>query len=78
MKTGLTESPGVTKSPGVTGKPGAPGVVVAPGLPGVVGGTESKIPGTGTRYRVPVIKPEPGPGMTGTCSKFTGRLTNDC
>ena len=29
-------------------------------------------------YRVPVIKPEPGPGVTGTCSEYTGRLTDDC
>ena len=29
-------------------------------------------------YRVPVIKPEPGPGMTGTCSESSGRLTDDC
>ena len=50
MKTGLTKSPGVTESPGVTGKPGAPGVVVASGLPGVVGGTESRILGTGTGH----------------------------
>ena len=68
-ETGLTESPGVTESPGMTGKPGAPGVVIAPGLPGVVGGTESWIPGTGSLNRVPVIKREPGPGMTSTCSE---------
>ena len=65
----------MTESPGVTGEPG---VVVAPGLPGVVGGTESRVPGTGSRYRVPVIKPESGPGVTGTCSEYTGRLTDDC
>ena len=50
MNTGLTESSGVTESPGMTGKPGAPGVVIAPGLPGVVDGTESRIPGTGTGH----------------------------
>ena len=37
----------MTESPGVTGEPGEPGVVVAPSLPGVVGGIESRIPGTG-------------------------------
>ena len=49
-----------------------PGVVGVPGLPGVVGGTE---------HRVPVIGPVPdlpGPGVTGTCSEYTGRLTVDC
>ena len=56
----------MTKSACVTGEPS---VVVAPGLPGLVGGTES---------RVPVIKPEPGPGVTSTCSEYTGRLTDDC
>ena len=29
-------------------------------------------------YQVPVIKPEPGPGVTGTCSEYTGQLTDDC
>ena len=66
MWTGLTDSPGVTDSPDVTGEPG---VFVVPGLPSVVGGT---------KYRVPVIGPEPGPGVTGTCSEYTGRLTDDC
>ena len=56
----------MTESPGVTGEPD---VVVATGLPRVVGGTES---------RIPVIKPEPGPGVTGTCSEYTGRLTDGC
>ena len=27
---------------------------------------------------VPVIKREPGPGMTGTCSESSGQLTDDC
>ena len=53
-------------------------MVIAPGLPGVVGGTESRIPGTGSRYRILVIKPAPGPGMTSTCSESFGRLTDDC
>ena len=35
-------------------------------------------PSLGYRIPVPVIKPEPGPGMTGTCSEFTGQLTDDC
>ena len=78
VKTGLTESPGVTESPGMTGKPGAPGVVIVPGIPGVFGRTGSWIPGTGSRNRVPVIKPEPGPGKTGPCSETSGRLTEDC
>ena len=43
-----------------------PGVVSVPGLPGVVGGTDHRIPGL------------PGPGVTGTCSEYTGRLTGDC
>ena len=67
----------MTESPSVNGEPGEPGVVVSPGLPGVVRGTESRIPGTGSRYRVPVIKPELGPGVIGTCSEYTGRLTDD-
>ena len=59
----------------MTGEPGEigePSVVGVPGLPGVVGG-----PG----HRVPVIGPVPGlprPGVTGTCSEYTGRLTGDC
>ena len=73
MKTGVTESHGVTESPGVTGKPGAPGVVVAPGYQ-----EWSVEPSPGYRVPVPVIKPELGPGMTGTCSESTGRLTDDC
>ena len=32
----------------------------------------------GYRVPVPVIKPEPCPGMTGACSESTGRLTDDC
>ena len=43
-----------------------PGVVTVPGLPVVVGGTS-------TEYRVPV----PGPGVTGACSEYTGRSTDD-
>ena len=65
----------MTESSGVTGEPG---VVVASGLPAVVGGTESRIPGTGSRYRLQGIKPEPGQGVTGTCSEYTGRLTDNC
>ena len=37
----------MTESPGVTGEPG---VVVAPGLPGLVGGTEPRVPGPGTGH----------------------------
>ena len=66
MLTGLTESPGVTVEPGVIG---LPGVVTVPCLPSVFGETE---------YRVPVNRPLPGPGVTGACSEFTGRLTDDC
>ena len=77
MKTGLTESHDVTESPGMTGKPTAPGVVIVPGLPGMVGKTESWIPSTGSRNRVPVIKLEPGPGKTGPCSETSGRLSED-
>ena len=65
MWTGLTDSPGVTGEPGVIGEPG---VVVVPGLPSVV---------SGTRHRVPVPSLQ-GPGVTGTCSEYTGRLTGDC
>ena len=35
-------------------------------------------PSPGYQVPVPVIKPEPGPGMTGTCSESSGRLTDDC
>ena len=73
MWTGLTDSPGVTVEPCVID---VPGVVTVPGLPGVVGGTGHRIP-----VRVPVIGPVqglPGPGVTGTCSEYTGRLTDDC
>ena len=65
MWTGLTDSPSVTE------EPGEPGVV---GVPGVVGGTEHRVP-------VPVIglvPGLPGPGVTSTCSEYTGRLTSDC
>ena len=54
MWTGLTDSPGVTVELDEPGMIGVPGVVTVPGLPGVVGGTE---------YRVP--DPVPGPGVTG-------------
>ena len=50
--TGLTDSPGVTDEPGVIG---VPGVVTAPSLPGVISGTEHRVPGTGSR--IPVIGP---------------------
>ena len=71
MRTGLTGSPAVTDSLGVTGEPG---VVVVPGLPSVVVGTGYRVP-------VPVNEPEPGlpgPGVTGTCSEYTGWLTGNC
>ena len=54
----------MTGEPGVTGAPGEPGVVGAPSIPGEVGET---------RHRV-----LPGPGVTGTCSEYTGQLTSDC
>ena len=69
MLTGLIESPGVTVEPGVIG---LPDVVTVPCLPGVLGGAE---------YWVPVDRPLPdllGPGVTGACSDFTSRLTDDC
>ena len=47
-------------------------MVDAPALPGVVGETEHRVPGP------TVIGPGPGPGVTGTCSEYTGRLTDDC
>ena len=71
MWTGLTDSPGVTVE---LGEPGVIGVVTVPGLPGVVGGTEHRVP-------VPVNGPLPGlpgSGVTGACSEYTGRLTGDC
>ena len=58
MWTGLTDLPSVTVE---LGEPGMIGVVT---VPGVVGGTE---------HRVPV----PGPGVTGACSEYTGRSTGD-
>ena len=63
MWTGLTDSPGVTV------ELGEPGVVTVPGLPGVVGGTEHRVP-------VPVNGPLlglPGPGVTGACSEYVDR-----
>ena len=33
---------------------GVPGVVTVPGLPGLVGGTEHRVSGPGTEFRVPV------------------------
>ena len=77
MKTGPTELPGVTESPGMTGKTRCTWCGQRTPFTGVVVGTGSWIPGTGSRNRVPVIKPEPGPGMTGTCSESSGRLTDD-
>ena len=71
MLTGLTESPGVTVEPGEPGVIGLQGVVTVPCLPGVVGGTEYRVP-------VPVDRPLPGPGVTRACSEFTGRLTGYC
>ena len=79
MWTGLTDSPGVTVELGDPGVIGVPGVVTVPGLPGVVGGTEHRVPDTGSRsrsmdryrvYRVPCV--------TGACSEYTGLLTGDC
>ena len=72
MLTGLTESPGVTVEPGEPGVIGLPDVVTVPCLPGVLGGTE---------YRVPVnrlLPGLPGPGVTGASSELTSRLTDDC
>ena len=72
MLTGLTESPGVTVEPVEPSVIGLPDVVTVPCLPGVLGGTE---------YRVPVDRPLPGlpgPGVTGECAEFEGRLTDDC
>ena len=68
MWTGLTDSPGVTVEPGEPGVIGVPSEVSVPGLPGVVGGTGHRVP-------VPGTGPVPGPGVTGTCSEYTGRLT---
>ena len=48
MWTGLTDSPGVTVELGEPGVIGVPGVVTVPGLPGVVGGTEHRVPVPGT------------------------------
>ena len=63
MWTGLTDSPGVTVELGEPGMIGVPGVVTVPGLPGVVSGTEHRVP---------------GPGVTGACSEYTGLSTGDC
>ena len=49
MWTGLTDSPGVTVELGEPGMIGMPGVVTVPCLPGVVGETEHRVPGTGSR-----------------------------
>ena len=54
MWTGLTDSPGVTVELGEPGMIEMPGVVTVPCLPGVVGGTEHRVPGPGTGV--------PGPG----------------
>ena len=51
---------------------GEPGVVSAPGIPGEVGETGHRVPGPSTGYRV-----LPGPGVTGTCSEYTGRFTSE-
>ena len=47
MWTGLTDSPGVTVELGEPGMIGMPGVVTVPGLPGVVDGTQHRVPGPG-------------------------------
>ena len=69
----------MTVEPGEPGVIGVPGVVTVPGLPSVVGVPEHQVPDTGSRYRSNdrylVL---PGPGVTGTCSECTGRLTGDC
>ena len=72
MWTGLTDSPGVTIELGEPGVIDVPGVVSVPGLPGVVGGTEHRVPVNGLLLGLP------GPGVTGACSEYTGRLTGDC
>ena len=72
MWTGLTDSPSVTVELGEPGVISVPDVVTVPCLLGVVGGTE---------HRVQVNRPLPGlpgPGVTGACSEYTGRLTGDC
>ena len=64
MLTGLTESLDVTVEPGEPGVIGLPGVVTVPWLPGVVGGTEYRIPDPGSRsmdrYRVYWVPAWPG------------------
>ena len=70
MWTGLTDSPGVTVELSEPGMIGMPGVVTVPCLPGVVGGTEHRVPGHGIGV--------PRPGVTWACSEYTGRSTNDC
>ena len=69
----------MTSEPSVTGAPGEPGVVGAPSLPGVVGETEHRVPGPDTGYRsFDQYRVLPGPGVTGTCSEYNGRLAGDC
>ena len=63
----------------MTDEPGVIGVVTVPGFPGVIGGTEHRVLGPGTEYRsLDRYRVLPGPGVTGTCSECTGRLTDDC
>ena len=52
MWTGLTHLTGVTVELGKPGMIGVPGVVTVPGLPGVVGGTEHRVPGPGVTGHV--------------------------
>ena len=76
VKTGLTESPGVIKSPDMTGKTRCTWCDHSNRF--TRSGRWNRLPDTGYRYRVPVIKPEPGPGITGTCSESSGQVTDDC
>ena len=71
-----TDSPGVTVELGKPGVIGVPGVVTVPSLPGVVGGTEHRVPVSGTGQRT-------GTGFTGSwCNWDMFRvhwwLTGDC
>ena len=75
MWTGLTDSPGVTVELGDRcARCGHCSWLTRCGW-------WNRAPGTGSRSRVPVNGPLPGlpgPGVTGACSEYTGRLTGDC